>query len=97
MSKDMNKDMNKAEQLSKKLEQLDIAKGMDVIEESTKDALWFDAVEDTMTIMHKDGSVSFIDNRGRGIVTCEVISAANILKVLRHYRPFKDVFKGNIQ
>jgi hypothetical protein len=89
--------MNKAAQLSKKLEQLDIAEGMDVIETSTKDALWFDAVEDVMTIMHKDGSVNFIENRGRGIVTCEVISAANILKVLQHYRPFKEVFKDNIQ
>lgn len=89
--------MSKAAQLSEKLEQLDIAEGMGVIEESTKDALWFDAVEDTMTIMHKDGSVNFIDNRGRGIITCEVISAANILKVLQHYRPFKEVFKDNIQ
>ena len=67
------------------------------LEKATKDALWFDAVEDVMTIMHKDGSVNFIDNRGRGIVTSEVISAENILKVLQHYRPFKEVFKGNIQ
>lgn len=89
--------MNEAAQLSKKLEQLNIAEGMDVIEKATKDALWFDAVEDVMTIMHKDGSVNFIDNRGRGVVSCEVISAENILKVLRHYRPFKEVFKGNIQ
>ncbi len=89
--------MNKAAQLSKELEQLGIAEGMDVIERATKDALWFDAVEDVMTIMHKDGSVNFIDNRGRGIVTCEVISAANILKVLQHYRPFKEVFKDFIQ
>jgi hypothetical protein len=89
--------MNKAAQLSKELEQLGIAEGMDVIEKATKDALSFDAVEDVMTIMHKDGSVNFIDNRGRGVVTCEVISAENILKVLRRYRPFKEVFKGNIQ
>ncbi len=89
--------MNKAAQLSKELEQLNVAEGMDVIEKSTKDALWFDVIEDVYTIMHKDGSVNFIDNRGRGIVTCEVISAANILKVLQHYRPFKEVFKDNIQ
>lgn len=89
--------MNKAVQLSKELERLGIAEGMDVIEKSTKDALWFDAGEDVMTIMHKDGSVNFIDNRGRGIVTCEVISAANILKVLQHYRPFKEVFKDKTQ
>ncbi len=89
--------MNEAAQLSKKLEQLNVAEGMDVIEKSTKDALWFDVIEDVYTIMHKDGSVNFIDNRGHGVVTCEVISAANILKVLQHYRPFKEVFKGNIQ
>jgi hypothetical protein len=89
--------MNQAAQLSKELEQLNVAEGMDVILKSTKDALWFETVEDVMTVMHKDGSVNFFDNRGRGIITCEVISAANILKVLRHYRPFKEVFKGNIQ
>ena len=89
--------MNKAAQLSKELERLKVAEGMEVIEKASEDALWFDAVEDVLTIMHKDGSVNFIDNRGRGIVTCEVISAENILKVLRHYRPFKEVFKGNIQ
>jgi hypothetical protein len=89
--------MNKAAQLSKELEQLGIAEGMELIEKVTEDAIWFDAVDDVMTIMHKDGSVNFIDNRGRGIVTCEVISAENILKVLRHYRPFKEVFKSNIQ
>jgi len=89
--------MSKAAQLSKELEQLSIAEGMDVIEKATEDAIWFDAVEDVMTIMHKDGSVNFIDNRGRGVITCEVISAENILKVLRHYRPFKEVFKSNIQ
>lgn len=89
--------MNKAAQLSNELEQLKIDEGLSVIEEATKDAIWFEAVEDVMTIMHKDGSVNFIDIRGHGIVTCEVISAENILKVLRHYRPFKEVFKGNIQ
>ncbi len=89
--------MNKAAQLSNELEQLKVDEGLKVIEKATEDAIWFDAVEDVMTIMHKDGSVNFIDIRGQGIVTCEVISARNILKVLRHYRPFKEVFKGNIQ
>ncbi len=89
--------MNKATQLLQNLGKLSIAEGMDVIEESTRDALWFDAVEDVMAIMHKDGSVNFIDNCGRGVVTCEAISVANILKVLQHYRPFKEVFKNNIQ
>ena len=89
--------MSTADQLSKKLEQLNTAKGMSVIEGSTKNALWVDAVEDVLTIMHKDGSVNFIDNRGHGIITCEVISAENVLKVLQHYRPFREVFKSNIQ
>jgi hypothetical protein len=89
--------MNKAAQLSKELEQLGIAEGMDVIEKANEDALWFDVIEDVMAIMHKDGSVNFIDNRGHGVFVCEVISAANVLKVLQHYRPFKEVFKGNIQ
>lgn len=89
--------MNKAAQLSKELEQLGLAEGMEAIEKATEGAIWFDAVEDVMTVMHKDGSVNFIENRGRGIITCEVISAENILKVLRHYRPFKEVFRSNIQ
>lgn len=89
--------MNKAALLSKELEQLGIAEGMEAIGKATEDAIWFDAVEDVMTVMHKDGSVNFIENRGRGIITCEVISAENILKVLRHYRPFKEVFRSNIQ
>ncbi len=89
--------MNKAAQLSKELEKLGTVEGMNAIEKATEAALWFDADGDVMTVMHKDGSVNFIDNRGRGIITCEVISAENVVRVLRHYRPFKEVFKGNIQ
>jgi len=47
--------------------------------------------------MHDDGSVNIIENVGSGVITSEVISAENILKVLHHYRPFKEVFKGNVQ
>jgi hypothetical protein len=47
--------------------------------------------------MHDDGSVSIIENLGSGVITSEVISSANILKVLHHYRPFSEVFKGNVQ
>lgn len=89
--------MNKAAQLAKELEQLRVAEGMDVIEKANNEALWFDVIADVMCIMHDDGSVNFIDNRGHGIFSCEVISAANVIKVLQHYRPFKDVFKDNIQ
>jgi hypothetical protein len=91
--------MNKAAQLSKtkRLEQLDVAEGMKVINKSSEEALYFDVIRDAMCIMHDDGSVSIIENLGRGVITSEVISSANILKVLHHYRPFKEVFKGNVQ
>lgn len=89
--------MNKAAQLAKKLEQLEIAEGIDLIEKTYKEALHFDAIEDVMCIMHDDGSVNFIQTFGNGVVTTEVISPANILKVLLHYRPFKEVFKGMSQ
>ena len=89
--------MNKAAQLSEKLEQVDIAEGMKIIEKWNEEALYFDVIEDAMCIMHDDGSVNIIGNLGSGVITSEVISSANILKVLQHYRPFKEVFKGNIQ
>lgn len=89
--------MNKAAQLSEKLEQVDVAEGMKIIEKSNEEALYFDVIEDAMYIMHDDGSVNIIENLGSGVITSEVISSANILKVLQHYRPFKEVFKGNIQ
>ncbi len=84
--------MNKAAQLSKQLEKLDVAEGMQLIEQSNKKALYFDVIGDSMCIMHDDGSVNIIENVGIGVITSEVISAENILKVLHHYRPFKDVF-----
>jgi len=89
--------MNKAAQLSEKLEKLNVAEGMQLIEKSNKEALYFDVIEDAMCIMHDDGSVNIIENMGSGVITGEVISSANILKVLHHYRPFKEVFKGNVQ
>jgi hypothetical protein len=89
--------MNKAAGLSKTLEQLDMDEGMKLIEKMSLDALYFDVVEDAMCIMHDDGSVNIIESMGLGVVTSEAISSANILKVLRHYRPFKEVFKGNVQ
>ena len=89
--------MNKAAQLSEKLEQVDIAEGMKIIEKCNKETLYFDVIKDAMCIMHDDGSVNIIENVGSGVITSEVISSANILKILQHYRPFKEVFKGNIQ
>ncbi len=89
--------MNKAAKLSEKLEQVNIAEGIQLIERSYEEALHFDIIEDAMCIMHDDGSVNIIENMGKGVIIGEVISSANILKVLHHYRPFKEVFKGNIQ
>jgi len=89
--------MTKAAQLAKELEPLKIEEGLKVIEKSYADALWFEPVGDVMSIMHDDGSVNFIEHRGHGVVTCEVLSAQNVLKVLLHYRPFKEALKLNIQ
>ena len=70
---------------------------MQLIEKSNKEAIYFDIIEDAMCIMHEDGSVNIIEKMNNGAITSEVISSANILKVLHHYRPFKEVFKGNLQ
>lgn len=89
--------MNKAAQLSEKLEQVDVIEGMKIIEAEYDKSLSFDAIDDSMYIMHNDGSVNIIENMGNGVMTVEVISSENILKVLQHYRPFKEVFKDKIQ
>lgn len=89
--------MNKAAQLSKRLEQLDVTEGMKIIEKSNGEALYFEVIEDAMCIMHDDGSVNIIEPLGHGVITSEVISSENVLKVLHHYRPFKEVFKRNVQ
>ena len=87
--------MNKAAQLSRTLEQANSADWDKILEKSNKEALHFDVIEDAMCIMHDDGSVNIIEIRGHGVITGEVISSANILKVLHHYRPFKEVFKDH--
>jgi len=89
--------MNKAAELAEKLEKLNVAEGMQLIESTNEDALYFDIIEDAKYIMHDDGSVNIIENMGNGIITTEVISSENILKVLHHYRTFKEVFKGIVQ
>lgn len=89
--------MSKAAQLSQELEKLDVAEGMDLILKTAEDSTYFEVIEDAMCIMHDDGSVNIIENMGNGVITSEVISAENILKVLHHCRPFKEVFKGGVQ
>lgn len=85
--------MNKAAQLAQQLEALRGSAAMNAIGA----ALYFDVFRDAMCLMHEDGSVNFIENQRHGLLTCEVFAAENILKVLHHYRPFKEVFKGNLQ
>ena len=89
--------MNKAAQLSEKLNKMKVDEGLKLIEKHTADAVYFDVIKDAMCIMHDDGSVNIIENMGNGVITSEVISSANILKVLHHYRPFKEVFKSGVQ
>lgn len=89
--------MNKAAQLARSLEQVTVAAGMKLIEEANMKAIHFDDIHGAMCIMHNDGSVNIIESVGNGRIACEVISSSNILKVLQHYRPFTDVFKGTVQ
>lgn len=89
--------MHKAAQLAKQLEQLNVNDGMAEIEIAIKAALYFDMIGDAMCLMHDDGSVNMIENAGGGVFTSEVIAPENILKVLHHCRPFKEVFKGSVQ
>lgn len=89
--------MSKAAQLAKKLETLGREAGIKLIDEASKKALYFNVLEDAMCVMHDDGSVNIIELLGHGVVTTEVISPENILKVLHHYRPFKEMFKGMVQ
>jgi hypothetical protein len=89
--------MHKAAELSKKLEQMSVPDGMKEIETFQKRAIFFDVIGDAMCIMHDDGSVNMIETAGGGVITGEVISAENILKVLHYYRPFREVFGGSVQ
>ena len=89
--------MNKAAHLAERLKQVDVAEGMKIIEECYEEALHFDVIDDVMCILHADGSANFVEHMGKGAMSVETISSENILKVLKHYRPFKEVFKGQIQ
>lgn len=89
--------MHKAAELSYKLEKSDVENGMALIEKANLEAVSFEVIDDSMCIMHDDGSVNIIESMGGGVITSEVISAENILKVLHHYRPFKEVFRQGTQ
>lgn len=89
--------MNKAAQLAERLQQVNVAEGPRIIEACYEEALHFDVIDDAMCIMHADGSVNIVEHVGKGAVTVETISSENILRVLKHYRPFKEVFKGQVQ
>jgi hypothetical protein len=89
--------MSQAAELAARLGQVDVAQGLKIIEELSSTALEFDVIDDAMCLMHADGSVNIVENMGKGVVSVEAISSGNILKVLKHYRPFKDVFKNLIQ
>lgn len=89
--------MNDAARLADKLGQVNVADGVEIIDEWRRRSLFFNVIDDAMCIMHSDGSVNIIDSEGKGILTVEVLSSANVLQVLRHYRPFKEVFKGQVQ
>ena len=50
--------MSKAAQLSQRLERVNVAEGMKLIEKSQEEALHFDVIEDAMCIMHDGGLTS---------------------------------------
>jgi hypothetical protein len=89
--------MNKAAELAARLNQVDVAEGMGLLEASYAEALHFDVIGDAMCVMHVDGSANIVEHAGKGVMTVEAISSENILKVLEHYRPFKELFKHQVQ
>lgn len=89
--------MNKSAQLAKQLETLKIEDGIKLIEKAGDEGIHFNVFGDAMCIMHDDGSVAIIEIMGGGVNKIEVISPENVLKVLHHYRPFKEVLKNNLQ
>lgn len=86
--------MNKAAQLAARLEKVDVGDGMEIIEAWTEGSLYFVVIDEAMCIMHSDGSANIIEHKGKGVMAVEVISSENILKVLKHYRPFNELFKN---
>jgi hypothetical protein len=70
---------------------------MEIIQAWTEGSLSFGVIDEAMCIMQSDGSANIIEHKGKGVMAVEVISSENILKVLKHYRPFEEVFtrQGN--
>lgn len=89
--------MTKAAALAAQLRVLDVAKGMLLLEKCSENSLYFDVINDAMCLMHPDGSVNIIENMGEGAVKVEAISPGNVLKALKHYRPFTGLFKSQLQ
>lgn len=89
--------MTKASQLAAKLNGIEAHAGINMVEAEANKALHFDVIDDVMCIMHSDGSVNLIGQMGAAAMMVETIAPHNILKVLKHYRPFKDVFKDQVQ
>ena len=87
--------MSKALDMSRKLEKLDLNGGMKFIEKQQSKALHTEVFEDTMYIMHKDGSSNIIEMMTAGLGV-HVLSAANTLKVLHTYKPFTDAFNSKL-
>ena len=93
----MSEPPNKASLLAARLENVDVATGMGIIEASTREAVHFDVIGDAMCIMHSDGSTNIVDSTGSAALTVEVISPAGTLQILKHYRPFKELYKRQVQ
>lgn len=87
--------MSRALDMSNKLEKLDLNDGMKFIEKQQAKALHTQVFEDTMYIMHKDGSSNIIEMMDAGLGV-HVLSAANTLKVLHTYKPFTDAFNSKV-
>ena len=89
--------MHKAAQLARRLEKASPAEGMKLIEAANLEALHFDVIDEAMCIMHSDGSVNIVEMVDGGRIAVEVLTAENTLKILKHYRPFQEVFKKKVQ
>lgn len=88
--------MNKAAQFSAQLSKLDVQAGLTLVEAQADKAVHFDVIDEVMCLMHADGSVNMISQVSGVGMAVEAISAANILRVLKHYRPFSEVFSSPV-
>lgn len=89
--------MTTANELAKKLQSLDVASGMDVIDQYNQNAINLQVYGDTLMTLHKDGSISVIENMGGGKLTVASISSDNVFEVINHYKPFADLWPHGVQ